>query len=105
MAHLAMDELKGLIDGDQIDTVLAVFPDQYGRLVGKRLTPGYFLENSHFYCCDYLLSASMEMDPQPGFEMASWEQGYGDLVFVPDLENNFRHLDLSSLFLDRVEKD
>ena len=86
MANLAMDELKTLIDGDQIDTVLAVFPDHYGRLVGKRLTPGYFIENSHFYCCDYLLSTSMEMDPQPGFEMSSWEQGYGDMVSVPDLD-------------------
>ena len=79
MAPLAMDELKELIAGDQVDTILAVFPDHYGRLVGKRLTPSYFTENSHFNCCDYLLSTSMEMDPQPGFEMSSWEQGYGDL--------------------------
>lgn len=86
MAPLAMDELKELIAGDQVDTILAVFPDHYGRLAGKRLASSYFLENSHFYCCDYLLSTSMEMDPQPGFEMSSWEQGYGDLVFIPDLD-------------------
>ena len=86
MANLTIDELKNLIASDQIDTILVVFPDHYGRLMGKRLTPAYFLENKHFYCCDYLLSASMEMDPQPGFQMASWEKGYGDLSFVPDLD-------------------
>jgi glutamine synthetase len=85
MANLTMDELKTLVDGDQLDTVLTVFPDHYGRLMGKRLTARYFLEHQHFYCCDYLLSTSMEMDPRPGFEMASWEQGYGDLVYVPHL--------------------
>ena len=86
MASLGTDELKRLIDEGQIDTVLAVFPDHYGRLVGKRLTAVHFLDSEHFYCCDYLLSTSMEMDPQPGFEMASWEKGYGDLVSVPDLD-------------------
>jgi len=91
MAILSMDELKELIDGDQVDTVLAVFPDHYGRLLGKRLTADYFVENTHFYCCDYLLSTSMEMDPQPGFEMSSWEQGYGDLLSVPDL-NSLRRI-------------
>ena len=27
----------------------------------------------------------MEMDPQPGYEMASWERGYGDFELQPDL--------------------
>jgi glutamine synthetase len=27
----------------------------------------------------------MEMDPVPGYEIASWERGYGDFVLVPDL--------------------
>jgi glutamine synthetase len=27
----------------------------------------------------------MEMDPVPGYELASWERGYGDFVLVPDL--------------------
>ena len=27
----------------------------------------------------------MEMDPQPGYAMASWERGYGDFHLRPDL--------------------
>ena len=27
----------------------------------------------------------MEMDPQPGYAMASWERGYGDFALEPDL--------------------
>ncbi len=34
--------------------------------------------------CNYLLALDMEMDPVPGYEMASWERGYGDFSMVPD---------------------
>ena len=35
--------------------------------------------------CNYLLALEMEMDPVPGYEIASWEQGYGDFDIKPDL--------------------
>ena len=35
--------------------------------------------------CNYLLALEMEMDPVPGYEIASWERGYGDFAIVPDL--------------------
>ncbi len=35
--------------------------------------------------CNYLLALDMEMDPIPGYEIASWEQGYGDFALAPDL--------------------
>jgi glutamine synthetase len=35
--------------------------------------------------CNYLLALEMEMDPVPGYELASWERGYGDFVMRPDL--------------------
>jgi len=84
MGKLTIEELKNLVECDEIDTVLTVFPDTYGRLLGKRLTASYFLEQDGLFCCDYLLSAGMEMDPQPGFSMASWDLGYGDFAYVPD---------------------
>jgi glutamine synthetase len=81
-------ELRGLVDSGEIDTVLTVLPDLYGRLVGKRIT-------GHFFCgevlghgmhvCDYLLACDMEMDPVPGYRFASWADGYGDVHCVPDL--------------------
>ncbi len=85
MNELTISKLKKMVESNEIDTILVVFPDYFGRLMGKRVTASYFLKSKQFYCCDYLLSASMEMEPREGFKMASWEKGYGDLVFyVPD---------------------
>jgi glutamine synthetase len=59
-----------------------------GRLLGKREHAEYFLAESVEHGlegCDYLLALDMEMDPQPGYAMASWERGYGDFHLTPDL--------------------
>lgn len=81
------EELLEAIDIGAIRTVLAVFPDMYGRLVGKRIT-GHFFRDSvarhGMHACDYLLTVDMEMDPVPGYAFASWERGYGDFHLVPD---------------------
>jgi len=81
-------ELRELVEKGEIDTVLTVFPDLYGRLVGKRITGTFFCEEvmEHgMHACDYLLACDMEMDPVPGYRFASWEQGYGDVRCLPDL--------------------
>src|SRR5262245_61503212 len=59
-----------------------------GRLVGKREHAEFFLSESADHGlegCNYLLGLDMEMDPQPGYAMASWERGYGDFRLLPDL--------------------
>ncbi len=87
MLHL--ETLKQMIHDDQIETVLTVFPDLYGRLMGKRVTGRYFLEHvlEHaLHACDYLLACDMEMDPVPGYTFTSWAKGYGDFRLVPDLQ-------------------
>ncbi len=84
---LTIEKLKGMIADGRIDTVLVAFPDHLGRLVGKRVTGAFFLEqivSSGMHACDYLLSVDMEMNPQSGFEMSSWEKGYGDFHGVLD---------------------
>ncbi|HLJ66790.1 MAG TPA: glutamine synthetase family protein [Chloroflexota bacterium] len=84
---LARDELIDLIDRKEIETVLAVFPDMYGRLMGKRITGHFFRDHvadGGMHACDYLLTVDMEMDPVPGYAFASWERGYGDVHLVPD---------------------
>jgi glutamine synthetase len=56
--------------------------------MGKREQAEYFLDETVEHGlegCNYLLALDMEMDPQPGYAMASWEQGYGDFVMTPDL--------------------
>src|SRR5215468_10244789 len=85
---LSESALRDLVRKGEIDTVLTVFPDLYGRLVGKRFTGSFFCDHvlQHgMHACDYLLACDMEMDPVPGYAFASWEKGYGDVVCVPDL--------------------
>ena len=85
---LTLKELGGLVERGEIETVLTVFPDLYGRLMGKRITGSFFLEEvakAGMHACDYLLACDMEMDVIPGYQYTSWETGYGDFHCVPDL--------------------
>jgi len=86
-ANLTLDTLKAAFDADEIDTVLVVFPDMQGRLMGKRFHAGFFLDEGHAesHCCNYLLALDMEMNTVPGYRSAGWEKGYGDYVMKPDL--------------------
>jgi glutamine synthetase len=60
-----------------------------GRLLGKRLQAEFFVDEMDaghpVEGCNYLLALEMEMDPVPGYEIASWEQGYGDFGVTPDM--------------------
>ncbi len=81
-------ELTRRIERGEIETVVTALPDLYGRLVGKRITGHFFLDEvarGGMHVCDYLLACDMEMDPTPGYAYTSWETGYGDLHAVPDL--------------------
>src|SRR4051812_12157747 len=83
------DTLKRLVADDEIDTVIAAFPDMYGRLVGKRLVGRFFVDEilKHgMHACDYLLACDMDMDPVPGYAFTSWAKGYGDFRPIPDFE-------------------
>jgi glutamine synthetase len=85
---LSVDELRKEAEGGGIDTVVAAFTDMQGRLFGKRIQVEYFLDDvvEHgIEGCNYLLALDMEMDPVPGYELANWEQGYGDFGIAPDL--------------------
>ena len=58
---LEATELERMIGDDEVDTVLVVFPDYQGRLIGKRVT-GHFFEDhvlaDGIEACDYLLAAA-----------------------------------------------
>jgi glutamine synthetase len=85
---LSLEELRADVDGGAIDTVVVAFTDMQGRLLGKRVHAEHFLEDSAEHGvegCNYLLALEMEMDPVPGYEIASWERGYGDFALAPDL--------------------
>ncbi|MDQ2743579.1 MAG: glutamine synthetase family protein [Chloroflexota bacterium] len=83
-----LSQLGEAVNQGEIETILAVFPDMYGRLLGKRITGHFFLDHvaaDGMHACDYLLACDMEMDPIPGYTFTSWEAGYGDFHLVPDM--------------------
>ena len=79
---LTLDALRDFVKVGEIDTILVVFPDMQGRLLGKRVTGHYFLDHGveALHVCDYLLAVDMDMEPVPGYKASSWELGYGDVV-------------------------
>jgi len=86
---LSVDELRAEVGRGAIDTVVVAFTDMQGRLMGKRVDAEFFLEELEaghpVEGCNYLLALEMEMDPVPGYGIASWERGYGDFALAPDL--------------------
>jgi glutamine synthetase len=85
---LSLAALQSLVARDEVDTVLTVIPDNFGRLMGKRLVARFFLESAArhgLHACIYLFTVDMDMEPLPGFKLTSWERGYGDMKLVPDL--------------------
>ncbi|MEU6893835.1 glutamine synthetase family protein [Streptomyces sp. NPDC046557] len=85
---LAPEELRSLVAGGEIDTVVLAFPDMQGRLQGKRFAAQFFLDEVLAHGtegCNYLLAVDTEMNTVDGYEMSSWDRGYGDFAMHPDL--------------------
>ncbi|MCB1472709.1 MAG: glutamine synthetase [Rhodobiaceae bacterium] len=84
---MSFEALKAAVAGGEIDTVNVCFVDMQGRLIGKRFHARHFVDKAHdeTHGCDYLLANDIDMEPVPGYEIASWEKGYGDFVIKPDL--------------------
>jgi len=88
LGMLTVEQLRAQVHSGAVDTVIVAFTDHYGRLMGKRFEAGFFLEctlKSGSEACNYLLTVDMEMNPVPGYAMANWALGYGDLHLRPDL--------------------
>jgi glutamine synthetase len=85
---LNLSQLKAKLKRGDLDTVQVVFPDVFGRLLGKRVTARHFADSvlpHGTHACNYLLTVDMEMEPVAGFKLANWESGYGDFALRPDL--------------------
>jgi glutamine synthetase len=81
-------ELRGLVGAGTVHTVVLAFTDMQGRLQGKRFAASHFLDEvlpNGSESCDYLLAVDVEMNTVGGYEMSSWDRGYGDLAMRPDL--------------------
>ncbi|GGT76448.1 MULTISPECIES: glutamine synthetase family protein [Streptomyces] len=87
-APLSVEELRALVASGEIDTVVLAFPDMQGRLQGKRFAAPFFLDDVLDHGtegCNYLLAVDTEMNTVDGYEMSSWDRGYGDFAMLPDL--------------------
>ncbi|GGZ87376.1 glutamine synthetase [Streptomyces subrutilus] len=85
---LAPEELRALVASGEIDTVVMAFPDMQGRLQGKRFAARFFLDEVLAHGtegCNYLLAVDTDMNTVDGYEMSSWDRGYGDFAMHPDL--------------------
>ncbi|HZN60749.1 MAG TPA: glutamine synthetase, partial [Planctomycetota bacterium] len=57
-ANLTLKSLADRVSSGEVDTVLVVFTDIYGRFLGKRFDAEFFLAStvkSGTHACDYLL--------------------------------------------------
>ena len=82
------EELRSEVESGAVDTVLLVMTDMQGRLMGKRLHAPFFVSEIADHGaegCYYLLTVDVDMNTVQGFSMGSWDTGYGDFVFRPDM--------------------
>ncbi len=85
---LTLPALRAMTDRGEIDTIILAAPDMQGRLQGKRVMPKFFFDSvtaDSAEGCAYLLATDIECGTVPGYELTSWDKGYGDFVFAPDL--------------------
>jgi glutamine synthetase len=85
---LSVPELRALVQDGTVDTVEVVLADMQGRLQGKRVSAEFFLDEAVGHdaeACSYLLAVDVDMNTVDGYQVSSWEQGYGDFVLKPDL--------------------
>jgi glutamine synthetase len=88
-APLKVAQLEADIKSGKIDTVIVGITDMQGRLQGKRMHAPFFLKdtlNHGTEGCNYLLAVDVDMNTVSGFEMSSWDSGYGDMVMAPDYD-------------------
>jgi len=85
---LTLDDLSREVSQGGIDTVIAAMVDMQGRLVGKRVTGSFFVDEvaaGGAHACSYLLACDVDMEPLPGYRLTSWGTGYQDVQLRPDL--------------------
>jgi glutamine synthetase len=88
LGRLSIEALQRAVATGEIDTVLVAVADLQGRLQGKRLDASWFLDEVVPHGtegCGYVLASDVDMSTVDGFALASWDVGYGDLKFLPDL--------------------
>src|SRR3984957_10636809 len=84
---LSPEELSVSVGAGDIDTVIVAITDMPGRREGKHCHARYFLDEvvaNNTEACAYLLAVDTDMNTVDGYQLTSWETGYGDFMLVPD---------------------
>ncbi|MFC4463971.1 glutamine synthetase family protein [Streptomyces xiangluensis] len=84
---IGFEELGQLVENGAVTTVLLAVPDMQGRLKGKRYDAHGFLRHvatDAAEMCAYILATDVGMCPLDGYELASFDTGYGDFSLRPD---------------------
>ncbi|MFJ9908731.1 glutamine synthetase family protein [Streptomyces sp. NPDC101152] len=84
--------LRRLFEDRAVTTIMLAVPDLQGRLMGKIFNADVFLERmtSGAEMCSYILATDIDMTPLDGFDSAGWDQGFGDFLVIPDLDQVHR---------------
>ncbi|WP_331732664.1 glutamine synthetase family protein (plasmid) [Streptomyces sp. NBC_00015] len=83
-----LGRLSTLIRNGSVTTVMLATANMQGGLKGKTYSSTHFINEVAAHgtsWCGYLLATDADMRPLDGFGIASWNTGYGDMRFVPDL--------------------
>jgi len=83
-----IEALRVAVGQQEIDTVVVAMTDMQGRLQGKRFHAQFFLDEVTKHgteACAYLLAVDTEMNTVDGYDLASWDNGYGDFALEPDM--------------------
>jgi glutamine synthetase len=89
-AGLAAASFEGIsvaVGAGTIDTVIVALTDMQGRLQGKRLHAPFFVDQVIRHgteTCSYLLAVDIDMNTVDGYDLSSWDRGYGDFELIPD---------------------
>lgn len=84
---ISKEQLTELVRNGDIETIILVFTDHYGRFMGKRFDAEFYVEKNMQHganACNYLLTVDMEMEPVQGYAYSNWQKGYGDFRLLPD---------------------
>jgi len=82
------DALIKAVAEEEIDTVILAITDMQGRLQGNFIHAQFFVDECLTHGaegCNYLMAVDVDMNTVDGYEMSSWESGYGDFAMQPDL--------------------
>ena len=88
-APLTLGQLTKDIEDGRIDTVVVAFTDMQGRLQAKFIHAPFFLSEVVGHDaegCNYLLAVDIDMNTVQGYDVSSWDTGYGDMVMRCDME-------------------